>query len=260
MTNACKRMRWIRGAVLLAVLAGCTSAPETPDEVAASDGATVPADVVQLIVSDDASRLPDWDLSDGMNRIFAGLHESIPGPPVRVLVHVVTDAELAHGIAARTDPDSGDISVAVSPRLAELDRQEALLWLRRVLAHEFHHSRRVTAGPGFGGTVGEWLVSEGLADLYASEVDPTFEPFAFRQFDRDAFEADWSRIEPQLDDAGGVLDYRQWFAEDDGRVGAGYGIGLEIVNTYLGRESSSPADSVAVPAGDVLASFGSPSA
>ena len=48
--------------------------------------------------------------------------------------------------------------------------------LRRLLAHELHHCAR-WAGPGYGHTLGEALVSEGLACLFESETcggDPPF--------------------------------------------------------------------------------------
>src|SRR5690625_1970846 len=48
--------------------------------------------------------------------------------------------------------------------------------LPRTLAHELHHCAR-WRGPGYGRTLGEALVSEGLADHFDLEVHPGAEPY-----------------------------------------------------------------------------------
>jgi len=42
--------------------------------------------------------------------------------------------------------------------------------LRRTLAHELDHAARVTAGPGYGSTLLDVMVSEGLADNFATSL------------------------------------------------------------------------------------------
>lgn len=65
-------------------------------------------------------------------------------------------------------PEKGLIYVTVDPRSPVL-RANPSQSLERMLAHELHHSSRWD-GPGYGKTLGEALVSEGLAGHFAQEV------------------------------------------------------------------------------------------
>ncbi len=65
-------------------------------------------------------------------------------------------------------PESGVIYVTVDPESPVL-RANPSQSLERMLAHELHHSSRWD-GPGYGKTLGEALVSEGLAGHFAQEA------------------------------------------------------------------------------------------
>lgn len=65
-------------------------------------------------------------------------------------------------------PEQGLIYVTVDPENPLL-QQNLSQSLERMLAHELHHSSRWD-GPGYGKTLGEALISEGLAGHFAQEV------------------------------------------------------------------------------------------
>ena len=76
-------------------------------------------------------------------------------------------------------PERGHVGYTPTASLIELTADPALPAFRdhlgeslsRALAHEFHHAARWD-GPGYGTTLGEGLVSEGLACIFAREIYP----------------------------------------------------------------------------------------
>lgn len=65
-------------------------------------------------------------------------------------------------------PEKGVIYVTVDPDHPSLQANPGQSF-ERMLAHEFHHCSRWD-GPGYGRTLGEALISEGLAGRFAQEV------------------------------------------------------------------------------------------
>jgi hypothetical protein len=74
------------------------------------------------------------------------------------------------GVGGLTD-ESGDVRIAIDVERRDL-RESLETWVPAMVAHEVHHSSRIRTGTGYGATLGEALVSEGLADHFASQVFP----------------------------------------------------------------------------------------
>ncbi|QJD17170.1 DUF2268 domain-containing putative Zn-dependent protease [Paracoccus sanguinis] len=119
-------------------------------------------------------------------------------------------------------PAPGVIEIALIPDLCTPER------LIRTLVHEFHHLIRWD-GPGYGRTLGEALVSEGLAGQFVREVlggppdpwdqTPVAEGLAKRAI------AEWSRP---------GYDHGAWFfGQGELRRWVGYGLGARIVAEAL---------------------------
>ena len=124
----------------------------------------------------------------------------------------------------------------------------------RMVAHEYHHTLRWIA-PGYGRTLGEALVSEGLAGHFARELydnppehyESALEPVAFEEL------APLALI--HWDDAG--YDHPRWFfgARDLPRH-AGYTLGHALVGEHLdARAGRSAAGLVHEPASSFLPSL-----
>jgi uncharacterized protein YjaZ len=119
--------------------------------------------------------------------------------------------------------------------------------LERTVAHEFHHVCR-WRGPGYGRTLGEALVSEGLAGRFAAQLyGEAPEPWEDALSDDDLFDlaviaqARWTMTD---------YDHAQWFF---GRGGyprwAGYTLGYRLVGHYLAAHpDETPASLVAASA------------
>lgn len=65
-------------------------------------------------------------------------------------------------------PEPGLIFLTVDPA-SDIFRANQEASLERMFAHELHHAAR-WAGPGYGSSLGEALVSEGLAGAFAQEI------------------------------------------------------------------------------------------
>jgi hypothetical protein len=103
---------------------------------------------------------------------------------------------------------------------------------KRLVAHEFHHCLR-HAGAGYGKTLGEAMVSEGLADYFVLEVLSGDPPIWSTAIAAD----DWM---PTLTCAGADLaspayNHSEWFYGHAGRWPrwAGYTIGFQLIEYYL---------------------------
>ncbi|NJS38100.1 MAG: DUF2268 domain-containing protein [Rhodobacteraceae bacterium] len=126
-------------------------------------------------------------------------------------------------------PEKGVIFVTVDPDNPILLANPSQS-LERMLAHELHHSSRWD-GPGYGETLGDALVSEGLAghftqEVYGGEPEPweqlpasTWRPYLGKA------QADW--LSAEYDHTGwffGSQDFPKWL---------GYSIGYQVVGQYL---------------------------
>ena len=150
---------------------------------------------------------------------------------------------VVHGRAGGGVPEWGVGGLAPRPGLIEITvdperwRPEGL---RRTLIHELHHLLRWD-GPGYGRTLGQSLVSEGLAGHFVLQVlggrpDP------------------WDRVIPAPGLAGQALrewdvaryDHARWFFGGGGLVRwAGYGLGHRLVGHHLSRHAGATAAGLA---------------
>lgn len=119
--------------------------------------------------------------------------------------------------------------------------------LERTVAHEFHHVCR-WRGPGYGRTLGEALVSEGLAGQFAAQLyGEQPEPWEDALSDEDLADlaviahARWTMTD---------YDHTQWFFGREGYPRwAGYTLGYRLVGNFLAAHpGETPASLVAEPA------------
>lgn len=143
-------------------------------------------------------------------------------------------------------PDGQTVEIVVDPAYPGL-AQTLPLRLPPVTAHELHHVAR-WRGPGYGVTLLEALVSEGLADRFAIELLGTpVQPWS------DAFPEDQTshylaRARAQFDDP--AFDFFGWFLGTDPSLPhwTGYTLGFRLVGDYQARTGRSAAELVHTPA------------
>ena len=123
--------------------------------------------------------------------------------------------------------------------------------LRRHMVHEVHHCLRM-AGPGYGWTLGEAMVSEGLAGQFVRQVLGS-EP---EQWERALAPQELlsAPVDRQLLEST-YYDHSEWFFGTGARPRwLGYTLGYQMVEAWLAKQGEVDAATwVNVPAQDILA-------
>lgn len=155
---------------------------------------------------------------------------------------------------------SGFITMTVWPTAQVLDRIEA------IAVHELHHNVRYSPGgviwDPMAVTVGEQVISEGLADEFAAELygDRGYTHFVSDQA-RDDDEV-LAKVAAGLS-VTGVQNFTAWIHGDASArllgaepvglpTGAGYAAGTRIVRAYLAATGSTAAQAIATPVNEIL--------
>lgn len=206
-----------------------------------------------------------WDMANTVHLMNAG---GLLCPEVAAEAREVVEAALKQH-AARLKLDGVDVAVHVNPTwtipetgvggytptghwlqltLDPANPNFAESWLREVrptLAHELHHARR-WRGPGYGRTLLEALVSEGLAQHFGAEVRGTSPPYARIPADMNGL---WQRAQAEL--GASTYNHAAWlFGSPEARLPrwAGYALGFELVRQFLAREGGDAVTHADAPA------------
>lgn len=181
------------------------------------------------------------------------------GPPLgaeRVDVMVVPDARpvpgwdingYSHGPAR--------ITLGVDPGCLGREKRPLPEQLRSTLAHELHHAMR-SRGPGYGRTLGEALVSEGLAQCYEVEAGCPVPNYAVAVRGEPL-----RRLAARADGERGSDRYVHWDWFYGSRTdpsfpwSGGYSLGYALVRRYLEEAGLTASRGVAVPAEEVFAAL-----
>lgn len=206
------------------------TAPQPPQGAAA----------LTIVFSDPSGALADREeaIRQWIRGVFdvASRQISVSG----TIVTVTTDAQRVipgWGIGGFT-LDAANVELAIDPRL---DSGLLAQRLPQMTAHELHHVARFR-GPGYGQTLLEALVSEGLADHYAVDSLGGIPPWSQALSPAD-LELWLDRAREEFDSP--AYDHAAWFL---GRgtipVWAGYSIGFELVARYRAAHPGATAASL----------------
>lgn len=218
---------------------------------------------LESLVAADAWTRIEKALEDGS----AALAYADPGvtiPDLNVLLvlgdptnrHFVDEAQGMSGFGGI----SGYIAITVWPTSRVLDRLEA------IAVHELHHNVRYSPGGIVWDPqtvmVGEHVVSEGLADVFASEL---YGDAGYTHFVRDETRSDDQVLAKVASGLGvtGMADFAAWVLGDSSAqlfgaepvglpTGAGYAAGARLVREYLDATGTTAAHSVRTPASEIL--------
>ena len=144
------------------------------------------------------------------------------------------------------------ITITVDPDCDGHEKRPLDKQLRPLLAHELHHVMR-SRGPGYGSTLGEALVSEGLAQCYEEQMGCPTPNYAVEvrgpalaKLARLAKDELWSD----------QYDHSKWFfgskTDDTFPWSGGYSLGYVLVRSWLDRAGVSASVAVSVEAREML--------
>lgn len=218
---------------------------------------------VKTLVDADAWRRVAKALETGVAALQAA-DPSVIVPNLTVLLvlgdpanaHFLTEVQGLSGFGGI----SGYIAITVWPTQRVLDRLEA------IAVHELHHNVRYSPGgivwdPATV-TVGEHVISEGLADTFATEL---YGDTGYTHFVTDATRSDdqvLAKVATGLD-VTGMQDFAGWVLGDATArlfggspvglpTGAGYAAGARLVAAYVEVEGTTAAQNVRTPAVEIL--------
>jgi len=183
----------------------------------------------------------------------------LPGPAMDISVDVDPALVIPEvGVGGFTDHHTGAVRIALDSRPSML-LPAVRDWLPGSLAHEIHHSRRILAGPGYGRTLGEAIVTEGLAVAFEREAFPWApqSPWA-SAIDTPTQRRLWPMALAAFDRAD-IVEHQHWFfgSQVDVPRWSGYTLGVELVNAYVrGHPGSAPSRLVTLAAKDIVSASG----
>jgi Predicted Zn-dependent protease (DUF2268) len=179
------RLSSAMAAAVLLSMAGCSDNGQASRSAAPSTTATpvqpVSVGRISATIAAEAARLgddADINLAAEVRKILERVDELLRFDS-DVAVHVAVDADAAIpeiGVGGYTNPTSGAILISLDPESPVGTEQSITVWLPATLAHELNHSKRVLEGPGYGMTLGEAIVTEGLADGFSVVAFPSTPP------------------------------------------------------------------------------------
>ncbi|WP_311478925.1 DUF2268 domain-containing putative Zn-dependent protease [uncultured Gulosibacter sp.] len=229
---------------------------ETPNDVI--------LEALRTLESADAWKRIELALHDGLDRLAAA-NPSMRMPDLRVLL-VLGDPSNTHfmdelrGLSA-FGGISGFITITIWPTSEVLNRLEG------IALHELHHNVRYSPSGVLWNpqtvTVGEHVVAEGLAELFAVDICGTRGLTHFVSDETRASDEVLERVVEGLD-VTGMQDFSAWVLGDASArlfgaqpvglpTGAGYAAGARIVGEYLRVSGRSAAECATLPAADILA-------
>ena len=163
------------------------------------------------------------------------------------------------GVGAIPDPGTGEAYLTIDDHSSIGFRASLATWLPASLARVLFLSSRIRTGPGYGITLGEALVSEGLSDHSVDQAFPRTppQPWDHRQMTARQEAGLWKRAKRDLVVPGGY-DHPLWFFGAGGRNAlprwSGFTLAYRIVSPYL-ASGRKPAKAVATAAETVYAPY-----
>jgi uncharacterized protein YjaZ len=163
-----------------------------------------------------------------------------------------------------TIPESGFGGYCPEPHLVQIwldpkaQNFEANLELElaATLAHELHHAKR-WQNPGYGKTLLEAMVTEGLAQCFETDFRNGQTPFYAVPFEKAEMTELLARARLEFENSN--YNHAAWFFGDETQNllrWTGYKLGFEIVNHYLEQTNQTAAQACAVEAKTVLETLG----
>lgn len=204
-------------------------------------------DPFTVAISEDiesASRKADVDLERVAVRSARRAFELLPHRG-QIRIEIALDAASAIpdiGVGGFTNPETGNVFVSIDGAPPGGLKAALETWVPAILAHELHHSSRVRMGPGYGISLAEALVTEGLADQFVAEAFPDTPPQPWDNALSEDEETElWRRAQSVLEVPGGYNHQAWFFGGGDLPRWAGYTLGYRIAEAYLGdgRSASS---------------------
>lgn len=245
-------MRNSVGLILAAVVIGaCTPQGGTSHTEATPSRSSDPVlffeGPVSVRISAKASKAAkdsNVDLSSLVRAAIRDVSRRLDLPKTRMSIRVSPKWTIPNtGEGGFTDPVTGRVALTLDPDHPKFARG-LQVWLPGTVAHELHHSARIKRGPGYGETLLEAIVTEGLAEVFSREgvTDVPILPWA-HAVSGPAVCRLWA--DARRESRVGAYDHYAWFfGTQEIPKWAGYTLGYELIRSYLRLHRSESAASL----------------
>ncbi|HXC41714.1 MAG TPA: DUF2268 domain-containing putative Zn-dependent protease [Burkholderiales bacterium] len=183
--------------------------------------------------------------SDGVAAVTA----LVPISQVDVVVHAARFVHPETGMRGYA-PSDDVVYITLDPANGNLGEQLEVEFVA-TLGHELHTCAR-SRGPGYGSTLAETLVSEGLACQFEKELRGGRAPFYARSLDGATRSIMHARARSEY--ASTSFDFRAWFFGSDEKQiprNTGFDLGFDLVDGYL-RATGVPASKLCAQPADAF--------
>lgn len=228
-------LRWssVVCAGLLLFVLGCDS---TSVSGPCEGGAQIALEAGHCLVFEDGGQLEDHRqlVEQVVRQTVASVNDLMPID--NVLIRVVADpAQVIPELGlSGYNPSAEEVVIFIDPHSSVLAGSLAAN-LSQVVAHEMHHAKRRRT-VGYGATLLEAVVTEGLADHFSVEVTGSEPPLWATALTGSELDQWISRAMETWTDR--PYDHSGWFVGTDPGIPrwAGYAIGFEMVRLYLSAD------------------------
>ncbi len=197
------------------------------------------------------------DLDEIVRRELGSVAAALHSP--RATVNLVINPKAAIpevGVGGFTNPATGLVTVSLDPQSRIGVAKTMRVWVPLTLAHELSHSTRVLNGPGYGTTLVETIVTEGLADQFSRSLHSDVPPIPWDDALTRRQEHDlWTAAQGEATNL--QIHGRWFFGTGDVPRWAGYTLGAHVVAAYRARNPRVAwADVTRLPAEQIVAASG----
>ncbi|MBT8401202.1 MAG: DUF2268 domain-containing protein [Rhodothermia bacterium] len=219
---------------LLLVGLGCDSASGLSQ---CSNGSSISLEAENCLVFEDGDKLSEQRsvVEQVIRETVSSVNELMPIGDVTIRV-VADPAQVIPELGlSGYNPSADEVVLFFDPSSPVLS-QSLTRDLSRVLAHELHHAKRRRT-VGYGSTLFEAAITEGLADHFSIELVGGPPPPWSKALTGDELEM-WIAKAMEVWTTR-PYDHRAWFVGTDSEIPrwTGYAIGFEIVRVYLAADS-----------------------
>jgi GNAT superfamily N-acetyltransferase len=225
-------------ATLLALLAaGVACGGSNPAQPSVPSAAST--NVIRFDDPDGRLRSQQAAIREMLTTTLARVTQALPLDGVTISVSADASRAIGgYGVGGFT-PDGRTVQLHVDPAFPEI-AQLLPSRLPPMLAHELHHAKR-WRGPGYGRTLLEAMVSEGLADRFSIELLGAAVPPWSDAFARDETALYLDLARPELDSTS--YSHERWFFVRSATLPrwTGYTLGYRLVEAYQTEHSGATA-------------------
>jgi hypothetical protein len=201
------------------------------------------------------------DIDAVLRPVLVQVGAALASPATTITIKVAPKLAIPQvGVNGFANPGNGLVTISLDPNSKIGLATTLRVWLPVLLANAVNKSARVKAGPGFGSTLLEHLVSQGLSDEFGKASNPAAPPIPWANALSPAQEHDaWGRAQSVIESTGIEMD-RVWFFGAEPELVpflAGFTIGARIVSAYRAKHAATSwHDLTRLPARDILAGSG----